>query len=175
MTNRIVLPLLLTLYLAGNMLSAQSASLPVNKEDAKAELKYYRLDMVVKEVEDGRTVNSRTYSTNASTDNSSSVRTGSKVPTTTTGSYIDIGVNIDYSKIRDLGDSVALGVIADVSSVPNSDASTLTEHGAPLIRQNRWSSTVVVPLRKPTTIFSSDDVTSKRKMQVELTATPLKP
>jgi hypothetical protein len=34
---------------------------------------------------------------------------------------------------------------------------------------------VLVTLRKPTTIFSSDDIASKRKVQVELTATPLNP
>jgi len=41
----------------------------------------------------------------------------------------------------------------------------------PTIRQNRWSSSVVVPLSKPTVIFSSDDLTSKRQFQLELTAT----
>jgi hypothetical protein len=43
----------------------------------------------------------------------------------------------------------------------------------PTIRQNRWVSTVAVPLKKPTVIFSSDDLTSKRQMQLELTATPI--
>jgi hypothetical protein len=44
---------------------------------------------------------------------------------------------------------------------------------APVIRQNRWSSNVVVPLKKPTLIFASDDATSKRQMQLELTAAPV--
>jgi hypothetical protein len=43
-----------------------------------------------------------------------------------------------------------------------------------LLRQNRWRSDVLVPLRKPTVIFSSDDPTSTHKMQVELTATPIR-
>jgi hypothetical protein len=32
---------------------------------------------------------------------------------------------------------------------------------------------VIVPLKKPTVVFSSDDVASKRQMQLELTATPI--
>ena len=44
---------------------------------------------------------------------------------------------------------------------------------APMIRQNRWTSNVVVPLKKPTVIFSSDDLTTKHQMQLELTATPI--
>jgi hypothetical protein len=32
---------------------------------------------------------------------------------------------------------------------------------------------VIVPLKKPTVIFSSDDLTTKHQMQLELTATPI--
>jgi hypothetical protein len=31
----------------------------------------------------------------------------------------------------------------------------------------------VVPIKKPTTVFSSDDPSGNRKMQLELTATPI--
>ncbi len=43
--------------------------------------------------------------------------------------------------------------------------------GEPVIRQNVWDSTVLVPIGKPTVVFSSDDLDSKGKMQVEVTAT----
>jgi hypothetical protein len=33
---------------------------------------------------------------------------------------------------------------------------------------------VIVPVGKPTVIFSSDDVASKGQMQLELTASPIK-
>jgi hypothetical protein len=32
---------------------------------------------------------------------------------------------------------------------------------------------VIVPVKKPTVIFVSDDMSSKRQMQLELTATPI--
>jgi hypothetical protein len=44
----------------------------------------------------------------------------------------------------------------------------------PVVRTYNWSSTAIVPLRKATQIFSSDDLGSKRKFQLEVTATPVK-
>jgi hypothetical protein len=38
----------------------------------------------------------------------------------------------------------------------------------------KWNAPVIVPLRKATVIFASDDPSSKRQMQLELTATPIK-
>jgi hypothetical protein len=43
-----------------------------------------------------------------------------------------------------------------------------------VVRQAKWSSIVLIPIRKgPTVIFSSDDPASKRQLQLEVTATPL--
>jgi hypothetical protein len=81
-----------------------------------------------------------------------------------------VGVNLDFNVTKDLSDRVALNVTADISSLVSSDTANLP----PMVRQNKWSSTVVVPLRKATTIFASDDPSSKRQMQVELTVTPVK-
>ena len=142
--------------------------------------KFYRLEFVVKEVEGGKVLNARTYSTTVAADakdlGSTSIRTGGRVPIETeTGDikslqYLDIGVNIDCRAIREVERALSLYVSADISSVP-SDAAT--PGVAPTIRQNRWSSLTIVPLKKPTLIFSSDDPTSKRQMQLELTATPI--
>jgi hypothetical protein len=41
----------------------------------------------------------------------------------------------------------------------------------PVIRANRWSANVMVPITKPSIIFSSDNLQDKGKLQVELTAT----
>jgi hypothetical protein len=61
-------------------------------------------------------------------------------------------------------------VSADLSTVQPSEA----PNTPPIIRQNRWGSHVLVPLKKPTVIFSSDDLTTKRQMQLEVTATPIR-
>ncbi len=69
---------------------------------------------------------------------------------------------------------MSLFVAAEVTSVPSETAAAAPATAAlHVIRQNRWSSSVIVPLKKPTLIFSSDDPASKRQMQLELTATPL--
>jgi len=147
-------------------------------EGAKAtaeQPKYFHLDLVVKELDGGKVINARRYSTTVSTDAGTSViRTGNKVPVTTgvSGSdntqftYVDVGVNIDCRGAKEIGTDLALFVGAEISS-----AATASLH--PLIRQTKWSSNVIVPIGRPTVVFSSDDVTTKGQMQLEVTATPV--
>ncbi|MEO7144303.1 MAG: hypothetical protein ABI165_12470 [Bryobacteraceae bacterium] len=139
-------------------------------------VKFYKLNFVVKEVDGAKVVNSRAYSMIVSTDKSArptSVRTGSKVPYQVSNGggfqYADVGVNIDCYQVRDDGNNLSLAVGADISSMTQEPGTTLQ----PVIHQNKWNSTVVVPLKKPVMIFSSDDATSKRQMQLELTASPI--
>ena len=39
-----------------------------------------------------------------------------------------------------------------------------------MVRQNKWDSTVLIPIGKATVVYSADDLDSKGKMQVEVTA-----
>jgi len=144
--------------------------------------KFYKLDFAVKEVDGGKVLNARTYSVEVSTEPERGtspacvIRTGSKVPMMTAGAnpqftFIDVGVNIDCRAVREVSGGLTLGVNAEVSSALQEPVTPTSL--PPIIRQNRWSSTVLVPVKKPTVIFSSDDVASKRQMQLELTATPI--
>jgi hypothetical protein len=153
----------------GGTCSAQSET---KKDESQ---KFYRLDFVVKEVGDGKATNSRSYSTIFSTRRPSSIRTGSKVQyQMAQGQYqeMDVGVNIDCQSPREIEDQLALNVVADVRSV--APEHTAANAASPLLRNNKWSADVILPLRKATVIFSSDDPTSTHKMQVELTATPIR-
>jgi hypothetical protein len=139
--------------------------------------KFYRLDFVIKEVADGRVINDRSYAIMISTGASSfpgEIRTGNKVPYGGSNStqYVDVGVNLDCESARDLENQLALHVAAEVSNL--APGQTAGNGPLPLLRENKWRSDVILPLRKPTIIFSSDDPTSTHKMQVELTATPIK-
>jgi hypothetical protein len=147
------------------------------------EATFYKLDFVVKEVDAGKVINTRNYSTilAASGKDRGLIRTGNRVPVTsektvgvspvTQFQYLDVGINIDSGLLRELpGDRVAVEMGVDITSNVASETAGLP----PIIRQNKWQSTVVVPVRKASTIFSSDDPSSKRQMQIELTATPLK-
>ncbi len=132
-------------------------------------INYYRLDFVIKEVEGGKVLNSRAYSMTTSTSSrNASIRTGSKVPYQTTSgySYSDVGISIDCKTIKEDNNRLILDLQAEVSStVPGAEGIL-----APIIRQNKWISMVIVPLNKPTIVFSSDDVMAKRQMQLEITA-----
>jgi hypothetical protein len=141
--------------------------------------KFYKLDFVLKEVEAAKVLNARSYSITVSTDTSSphsSIRTGSKVPTPTGGAgqftFVDVGVNIDCASVKAEQNELSLAVTAEVSSILQE--STMAPGAHPVIRQNKWTSSVVVPIKKPTVIFASDDTTTKRQMQLELTATPIR-
>jgi hypothetical protein len=141
-------------------------------QDAAA-VRFYKLDFVVKEVEAGKVLNTRAYSTMTSSDKSdrAAIRTGTKVPYQSSPEihYADVGVNIDCEHVHELDGTLTLGVNADLSSIPQ-------EHPGlpPIIRQNKWSSTVILPLRKPTILFTSDDPASRQQVQLELTATPIR-
>jgi hypothetical protein len=171
-TRKLWAPFLIGALMTGSCL-AQSEK---NKDEQQ---KFFHLDFVVKEVADGKAVNTRSYSTMISTGHSGDqIRVGNKVPRQT-GSpanpydYIDVGVSIDCRSAREIENQLALVITAEISDVaPGQTAGN--GFVPPLLRQNKWSSDVILPLRKSTVIFSSDDPTSTHKMQVELTATPIK-
>ncbi len=139
-------------------------------------VKFYKLDFVVKEVEGGKALNSRNYSMIASTDKTAgpgSIRAGSRVPVPTTPdgkqfNHYEIGTNIDIRAVQEVGGDLSMVLTAELSTMIQ-DAAT-----PPVVRQNKWSSNIVVAARKPSIVFSSDDATTKRQMQLELTATPIK-
>jgi hypothetical protein len=136
--------------------------------------RFFRLDFVLKELEGGKVLNSRAYTMSISTSRGpdSSIRTGSKVPTPGKDGgiiYVELGTSIDCRQLMIVGNDLSIYVNADVSSL--AEGST----NPPVIRQNKWGAVVLIPLRKPTVVFSSDDPMSKRQMQLEVTATPIIP
>lgn len=156
---------------------------PKPTEPAKAAepVHYYHLELVVQELgKDGKPTNSRTYTTTVSTEDrgSASIRTQSRIPIAiATGSsagntqfqYQDIGVNIDARRAHEIGRQLSIDLTADVSSVAERDPN-LHE---PIIRQNRWQAIVLIPIGKPSVVFTSDTLDSKGSMQLVVTATPL--
>lgn len=174
-----------------------AASCFAQSEPAKAapaaEPKFFRLDFVVKELDAGKVINSRGYAMTVSTGRQpgtsampgsterSQIRMGGRLPVPkslpigggvavsgTEFNFFEVGTNIDAYNAREVDSQLALNVTADVTSVI-----TEPDTHQPVTRQLRWSSPVIVPVRKPTVIFSSDDPTSRRQMQLELTATPI--
>jgi hypothetical protein len=158
------------LFLTAMQLHAQ------NEGGAPAkDFKYYRLNFVLKEVEAGKVKNSRDYAMIASPRGKGQIRVGGRVPVPVAPgaaqhSWVDVGVNIDCTSLQELQNQLAFRVSADISSLATAEhAQTLP----PFIRQNKWDSQVIIALKKPTLLFSSDDPMSKVRLQLEVTATPI--
>ena len=144
----------------------------------EAPTKCLKLDFVLKELDDTRVVSAKTYSGFGNTDPKSrgtSIRMNNKVPYSVGANnfqFADVGVNIDVQQIREENGQLLVMVIAEVHTM--AAAPEASSPMAPTLRTNRWNATATIPIGKATTLFSSDDLHSRRKMQLELTATPVK-
>jgi hypothetical protein len=155
------------------MFALAGASVAQSAEPAK----FYKLDFVVKELDGGKPVNSRTFSTmlgvqTPGRDASPAViRAGGRVPVTVGSgvNFVELGVNIDVRDLRDSQGDLSVFVSADISTMMQE-----TPGNQPVVRQNKWSGAVLITPKKPTVVFASDDLSSKRQLQLELTATPIK-
>jgi hypothetical protein len=186
MRTRILSSALLIAFLSAAPLAVRAQS--SGSAQAKPEQHFLKLDFVVREVDpSGKVVNARSYTSSTVTGDEGfrSIRTGSRVPVRTSDGngganvqyqYIDAGVNIDFGEAMLTGNEVSISVKGDVSSFakPSEEVAGSASLKELVIRQNKWDATVLVPLGKPTIIFSSDDVTTRNKMQMELTATMMK-
>ena len=158
-------------------LTAGSARLFAQQDTQKSSNpapQFYRLLFTVQEVDSsGKITNNRVYSTSIADDhNPDQIRTGTRVPIKTNDKgeiqYLDIGVNIDCKSAHEIDGKLALGVTAEISSLA---METGNSNPTPVVRENHWQASVLVPLGKPSVIFSSDDLQGKGKVQMELTAT----
>jgi len=167
----------IVLLMAALVAASLAQSDEAKKQAPPIEKKFYRLDVTVRELDGGKTVNSREYFMLVSTGREkNSLRTGTKVPygPENQSSYQNVGVNLDCWEIAvSSSGELSMFLLADVSSVAEGNLKAFPA-GLPVLRTNSWSSTVLVPLGRPTVVFSSDDLTSKRRMQVEVTATAVK-
>jgi hypothetical protein len=138
---------------------------------------FYHLTLTVQDVDSsGKPINSRAYASTISTDpqhvGSDSIRTSSRMPVKTTGdqfTYIDIGINFDVRNVHELNRQLSLQVKADISSFATMENANI----APIVRHNQWEAPVLIPIGKPTVIFSSDALDGKNAMQVVATVTPI--
>jgi hypothetical protein len=137
---------------------------------------FYRLDFALKELEAGKVVSVRNYQMMTRSDDpaTSSIRSGGRVPVGGEKgfTYIDVGVNLDVKRLSRVREEAMFDIIAEVSGAVDGEKASLAS--PPTVRQTRWNSFVLIPLRKPSVVFSSDDPASKRQLQLEVTVTPLR-
>ncbi len=188
MRGKLVLTVVLALSLAAiaSLPWAAAQGTPKEKE-SEAQLKptdSYKVEFTLKEMENGKSINSRSYLMLVRADaipkftDTKRLRVGSRVPVSTgVGNaiqYQDVGMNIDC-RILPLGNG---NVVIDTNWVYNS---IVSEQGAshdalpPVFREVRNSVEAVVPLSKPTVISEMDDVASTHHYVFEVKVTKINP
>jgi hypothetical protein len=179
--------LFLTVFCGRTIFAQETSQATPPAKAAEAPVHFFHVLFVVQEVgPDGKPINSRSYTATVSTDreHGTSIRTSSRIPVAigsfsngedktpvnTQYQYFDVGVNIDTQNTREVGRRLSLHITADVSSMAN-----LTDENRhqPTIRDNKWQATVLIPLDKPTVVFTSDSLDNKGSMQMVVTATSL--
>lgn len=148
----------------------------------------YRLDYTIKELEDGRVVNTRNYSINmlSSEERGRSfgeAKTGTRVPISTGVSkdggtsiqYLDVGINISSQLYVTETSNLLLSGLVEISTLAApSDVAGSSSVGAPVIRQIRCNTTGEVVAGKANQIASLDDPISKHRFVIEVTPTKLR-
>lgn len=178
--------LVLILFAVPALMRAQDhaqESVTTNSNTANPPEHFYKLNFTVEEInEAGKISNARTFVTHLKTAPgfTQSIRTGDRIPIQTGAStagnaqnvqfqYVDLGVDIDIAQLKESGNQLSFRLTANVSSFAKSEL--IGGVNEPVIRQKKWDSAVLVPVGKPTVVFSADDLEDKGKMQVEVTAT----
>lgn len=151
---------------------AQESEKPAPSAEKSAET--YRLDIVVNELEDSKKVNSRAYSVLLEGENWSKLRIGSRIPIQQQSGivYMDVGLSLDC-RLRESASGLSLEVILEMNSFAIPEGAE-ERPATPPLRNFRTQTTSALALGKPTVVTSADDMASKRRFQVEVTASKVK-
>jgi hypothetical protein len=170
---------LASLLIASDSLFAQRpTSFPIPKSDSQSEQQtggYYRLDFIVRSMDAGKATSARNYSLwMQAGDAQADLKAVNEVPYASTSqsiNYRSVGTEI-ICMLKELEGKIRLSILASISEVvsPERDQDVKT----PVFHNIHSKATTLLELEKPTIISSIDDATSKRRIQIEVTATKLK-
>lgn len=172
MKNRIVAVTLITMFLT----MALAASAQEKPEERTRNV--YKLEFTVFELENGKRINERSYMLHlADSDHrGAATRVGTRVPIQVGGDkgvqYMDVGLKIE-ANFQSADDS-ALNLTINFETSGFALPEQSTQSGTPVLRNVSENVTAKVAYGKPTVVSSIDDVNSKRRLQLELTATRVK-
>jgi len=177
----LVLAFLVTLFPALSMkAAAQEASSEKSEKEGKVAavakpVAVYRVDFTMREMEDGKVLNTRKYMLMTDSQGWAKSRVGSRVPISTGNevTYQDVGINIDC-RVRDRDDAILLDTSIESSSVVPPEQAPGSSALRPVFRRVSSNVTGAVALGKPTIIGSMDDVTSSHRFEIEATVTQVK-
>jgi len=170
-----------------SLLLASLASAPASSaqnDNAKPTVPnhFYHLKLVLQELDaDGKVINSRSYSTTISTEKNSrgSIRARTRIPVSTNSQdpkqldWVEVGSNFDVNNVNELDRQLSFHISADITSYVGTAPISNSPYLEPVTRQNKWESSLLIPVGKPTVIFTSDSFDSKGATQAVATATPI--
>jgi hypothetical protein len=171
---------LLPLMFVFALVSALPAQQPSTQEAAKPAETAYKLSFKIYEMEDGKRINERTYvfpaiSTLANQrTRPSSIKVGVRTPITVKEhetQYLDVGMNLDCS-LEDVEGRLMASISIELSNFAMPDQLEDPRRGGdPVLRQMRQGFRIQLPVGKPVMVTSLDDINSKKRTQIEVTAT----
>ncbi len=180
MTRRMA-GLVLVLAVAMGAAAQESKPAPAERRGQFADIGgSYRLDFTVKESDDGKVLNTRSYSmvVVSSSDRGrgrGSVKAVTKMPVVTsdkagtpTTTYINVGFDLSVS-LNDTDNGLMLNVYNEIGGLAATEGVNVASSN-PLIRSVELNSTSHLVLDKPLLLGSVDDVYSRHRFQVEVIA-----
>jgi hypothetical protein len=137
---------------------------------------YYKLNFVLREMDEGKILNQRTFTLNISAEPPHvggvppewwNVRSGTRVPVSGSKdiNYIDVGVNLDV-RAEEVAEGLQMQITSEISSVGAESGIGVT---APAIRQVKVRSAVLASIGKAAVVFTADDPASKHRFELEVT------
>ena len=181
MRKNMVLTVALALFLTSVADLPRAAAQEPAKE-VEAQLKaidLYKVEFTMNELENGKKLNSRTYSMLMRTEaipkwtDTKHLRVGSRVPVSTGNNavqYMDVGMDIEC-RLLPIGNSrIDVGTKLEYSTI---EAEPAHEAQTPVIRQVRSDVEAVVPMEKPIVLAELDDVASTHRYVFEVKVTKI--
>jgi hypothetical protein len=140
---------------------------------------FYKLAFNISEIEDGKRVNQREYSMVSRNNDGRpvSIKATTRVPISSPEKqlqYVDAGVDIRCFAPREVAGKLAANCDVVISNFVVPDQSTEVRNSVgPVLRTTNAIAWAVVTLGKPTVMSIIDDVNSKKRIQIEVTATKI--
>lgn len=146
------------------------------EQEAARDLNNYRVKYKVDEVENGKTINSRSYTMMVKVGSTATVRIGNRVPYGVSKNaiqYQDVGMNIDCNISKREGSLVIHSKVAMISVVGKGAGTSFESYPSPnpVFGQFELENNTLVTIGKPSFVGSADDVVSNRRYEIQVTVT----
>lgn len=173
-----MVPFLVTMSVLAVIAQDKPIDKPAPEPQAKQDrpLSFYKIEYVLRELQDGKAINSRNYMMTVENGDRGEAKVGARVPVTTGEhgqfQYLDVGITINC-RVVSKDDYAELRTMIDISSFALPEQAN-GGNSQPVVRQMRSDMAAVVPNGKQTVIGVIDDANSTKRYEIAVTATKLK-